>query len=95
MVEGGPLRLVRPGPVTSRPVPVSKSKRSRYTPPPPKKKAGSPPWVPTLMFSLFAVGIIVVVTNYMGMLPGAPLNSYLLLGLGEITLGFIVATMYR
>jgi len=76
-------------------VPVSKSKRSRYTPPPPKKQAGSPPWVPTLMFSLFAVGIIVVVANYMGLLPGAQQNSYLLLGLGEITLGFIVAPMYR
>ena len=76
-------------------MPVSKSKRSRYTAPAPKNRPHSRPWVPTLMFSLLGVGIVVVVTNYLGLLPGDQRNSYLLLGLGEITAGFIVATMYR
>lgn len=47
------------------------------------------------MFTLFACGIVVVVSNYLGLLPGTQQNSYLLLGLGEITAGFMVATMYR
>jgi Cell division protein CrgA len=76
-------------------VPVSKGKRSRYTPPPPKKKPGSPLWVPVVMFSLLVVGTLVIVTNYLGILPGEQQNRYLLLGLVEITAGFIFATLYR
>ena len=76
-------------------MPVSKSKRSRYTPPPPKNRPSSPLWVPVLMFGLLAAGTLVLVTNYLGVLPGKQQNSYLLLGLVEITAGFIVATIYR
>ncbi|MSO38182.1 MAG: hypothetical protein EXQ69_08020 [Acidimicrobiia bacterium] len=82
-------------PLASQAVPVSKSKRSRYTPPPEKKRPQSHPWIPTLMFALFACGTVVVISNYLGLLPGTQQNSYLLLGLGEITAGFMVATMYR
>jgi hypothetical protein len=76
-------------------VPVSKSKRSRYTPPPPKKKPHSPLWVPVAMFGLLACGFLVVIVNYLGLLPGDQQNRYLFLGLGEITLGFVFATRYR
>lgn len=76
-------------------MPVSKSKRSRYTPPPPKNKPPSKMWVPALMFALLATGTIVIVLNYLGVLPGEQQNRYLLLGLVEITAGFIVATLYR
>ena len=76
-------------------MPVSKSKRSRYTPPPPKNRPSSPLWVPVLMFSLLACGMLVLITNYLGILPGKQQNSYLLLGLVEITAGFIAATLYR
>jgi hypothetical protein len=75
-------------------VPVS-SKRSRYTPPPPKKAPPSPLWVPVTMGTLLAVGLIVVLTNYLGALPGEQENRYLLLGLGLITGGFVLATTYR
>jgi hypothetical protein len=75
-------------------VPVSK-KRSRYTPPSPKKKASSPLWVPVLMFALLVTGTLVIIINYLGLLPGAQQNRYLLLGLVEITAGFIFATIYR
>jgi Cell division protein CrgA len=76
-------------------VPVSKGKRSRYTPPPPKKAAGSPLWIPVVMFALLVTGTLVIITNYLGILPGEQQNRYLLLGLVEITAGFVLATMYR
>ena len=68
---------------------------ARYTPPIPKEQKVSPMWVPVLMFTLFGLGIIVILTNYLGLLPGKAKNEYLLLGLGLITGGFIVATRYR
>ena len=68
---------------------------ARYTPPIPKERKVSPTWVPVLMFTLFGLGIIVILTNYLGLLPGKAKNEYLLLGLGLITGGFIVATRYR
>jgi hypothetical protein len=76
-------------------VPVSKAKRSRYTPPPPKKAPPSPLWVPVLMGTLLLVGLVVVLANYLGMLPGEQENRYLLLGLLLITGGFVLATTYR
>jgi hypothetical protein len=76
-------------------VPVSKAKRSRYTPPPPKKAAPSPLWVPVVMATLLLVGLAVVLLNYLGALPGEQENRYLLLGLGLITSGFVLATTYR
>ena len=76
-------------------MPVSKGKRSRYTPPSPKKRAASPIWVPTVMFALLVTGTLVIIVNYLGLLPGAQQNRYLLLGLVEITAGFVFATIYR
>lgn len=67
----------------------------RYTPPIPKETYISPRWVPWLMFSLLAVGMLLIVTNYLEVLPGGAKNSYLLAGLGCITAGFITATRYR
>ena len=67
----------------------------RYTPPIPKEYKVSPKWVPVLMFTLLGLGIIISLTNYLGVLPGGAKNTYLLLGLGLITGGFITATRYR
>ncbi len=77
----------RPGP----PPPPS----GRYTPPTPNIKKSSPRWVPALMFALFALGIIVIILNYVGVLPGETSNAYLMLGLAFITGGFITATQFR
>ena len=74
---------------------TQKAKSSRYTPPTPKTRRVSPLWVPALMFSLLACGALVVVTNYLGLLPGQQQNKYLLVGLVEITAGFITSTAYR
>lgn len=76
-------------------MPVSKSKRSRYTPPAPKNLPPSALWVPASMFTLLLVGTVLIVVNYLGMLPGGAQNSYLVLGIVQITLGFILATRYR
>ena len=65
-------------------MPESKSKRSRYTPPPPKKAPPSKLWVPVGLTTLLAVGLIVVVTNYLNLLPGPDTeNRYLLLGIAS------------
>ena len=47
------------------------------------------------MFSLILLGIAVIVTNYFGLLPGGASNNFLLVGISEVTGGFIVATMLR
>ena len=47
------------------------------------------------MTTLMIVGAAVVVLNYMELLPGDGTNRYLLLGLAEITAGFMLATTYR
>jgi hypothetical protein len=47
------------------------------------------------MFALIGLGVIVIVTNYFGMLPGGANNAFLLIGIVEVTGGFIVATVLR
>ncbi|MCC6340503.1 MAG: cell division protein CrgA [Acidimicrobiia bacterium] len=76
-------------------MPVSKSKRSRYTPPAPKNLPPSPLWVPASMFTLLLTGTVVIVLNYLGILPGDAQNSYLVLGIAQITAGFVLATRFR
>ena len=67
----------------------------RYTPPIPKEQKVSPRWVPILMFALLGLGVLVIVLNYLNLLPGDTSNTYLLIGLGLITGGFVVATNYH
>ncbi len=76
-------------------MPQSKQKRQRVTPPKPKTPPPSKLWVPTLMFTLLGVGVLVIVLNYFGLLPGDQNNSFLLIGIAEVTGGFIVATAVR
>ena len=68
---------------------------ARYTPPIPRSQKVSPRWVPVLMFALLGLGVLLILTNYLGVLPGGAKNSYLLTGLGLITGGFITATRYH
>jgi hypothetical protein len=77
-------------------VPQSKSKRSRYTPPPQKKAPPSKLWVPVALTTLLVCGLLVIVLNYLNLLPGADTeNRYLLLGIALISGGFLMATNYR
>ena len=47
------------------------------------------------MFALLLTGCVVVIINYIGLLPSGAHNRYLILGLIEICAGFVFATKYR
>jgi hypothetical protein len=68
---------------------------SRYTPPIPKSVKHSAPWVPYVMFALLIAGALVIVLNYIELLPGAASNLYLIVGLVLILIGILTATQYR
>lgn len=68
---------------------------SRYTPPTPKYVKESPAWVPVLAFSLLALGMLIIILNYSGVLPGSPNNWMLLPALGCITGSLIAFMNYR
>jgi hypothetical protein len=68
---------------------------SRYTPPTPKYMKVSPRWVPILMGVLLVVGALMIVLNYLSVLPGATSNWYLLAGLAMILGGIITATQWH
>ena len=88
-IEGG--RVTPKGTGSSSP-----SASPRYTPPVLRKdQIPSPMWVPVLMFTLLGIGILVILLNYVQLLPGATDNLYLLLGLGLILGGIITATQFR
>jgi Cell division protein CrgA len=93
----------RPGQLPTAPAPAAGDDTphraavasSRYTPPTPKIYRESPKWVPILMFGLLGVGVIVIILNYLGLLPAAPTNWYLLVGLAGILGGIVTATQFR
>ena len=75
---------------------VTPKATGRYTPPVPKSEKVSPKWVPIAMFGSLGLGMLVILANYVSLLPGdEPSNMYLLLGLVLITLGFVSATRYH
>ncbi len=75
---------------------VTPKATGRYTPPVPRSEKVSPRWVPVLMFSSLGLGMLVILANYVDLLPGdGPSNLYLLLGLVLITIGFITATKFH
>ena len=61
----------------------------------PEAVQGSPRWFPVLLLGFLIAGMVVILCNYLGLLPGGAKNEYLLVGLGLITLGFITATRYK
>ena len=85
------------GPVVKRRVAADLAEASsRYTPPTVNKAdLPSPMWVPVLMFGLLIVGALVIVLNYLGVLPSGTDNKYLLVGLVAILAGIVTATQYR
>lgn len=75
---------------------VTPKASGRYTPPTPRDTKVSPLWVPILMFGALAIGMLIILANYVDLLPGdGPNNWYLLGGLGFIAVGFIASTKYR
>lgn len=53
------------------------------------------PWVPWVMFALLILGGLLIVLNYVDVLPNSPSNWYLLGGIVAITGGFVAATQLR
>ena len=76
-------------------MPVSKSKRRRFTPPPKPKPKPSPTWVPIVMLALLVLGVVDLVLYYLGVLPGGARVAYLLIGFGLIAGGFGVGVFWR
>jgi hypothetical protein len=83
-------------------MPVSKKRKKanrRPTPPsrqdPVKAKGPSPTWYVVTLFTLMGVGTLIILTNYIGFLPGSPDNTWLLIGLAGIAGGFAMTLNYR
>jgi uncharacterized membrane protein len=87
-IEGG--RVTPKGGPTATP-------SARYTPPVARKQdMPSPMWVPVLMFTLLGMGVLVIVLNYVSLLPGGDVsNWYLVLGLVLILGGIITDNQFR
>jgi hypothetical protein len=72
------------------------SKGSRYTPPAPKKVKSSRLWVPVTMFTCLVLGVAIIAGNYMELLPGGEVsNTFLLIGLVLLIMGFVLSTFFR
>ncbi len=68
---------------------------SRYTPPIPKNAKTSPRWMGALIIGLFVLGVLVIILNYAGALPGGVNNLWLVAAIGAIFVGLILATRYH
>ena len=74
---------------------------SRYTPPVPKELKVSPWWVPAAMGVLLGLGTLVILLNYVellptwGFLPDGTSNMWLLTGLAMILAGVMTATQWH
>jgi hypothetical protein len=84
-------------------MPVSRGRRKakRRPAPPPKQtdpvkaKGPSPMWYVSLMFGLMGLGVVVIVVNYVGVLPGGTDNLWLIAGLACIAVGFGMTLNFR
>lgn len=74
---------------------------ARYTPPIPREMKVSPWWVPALMGLFLVLGTAVILLNYVGLLPtwgflpDDTSNVWLLVGLGFVLAGIVVATQWH
>ena len=68
---------------------------SRYTPPIDRSQKVSPRWFGILIVAMFALGVLVVILNYAGLLPGGVNNAWLIAAIGFIFVGLLLATRYH
>lgn len=79
----------------------AKAKRRRPTPPEHqsaqavREKGESPRWYVALMFGFMGVGGLVIILNYIGVMPGGTSNTWLIVGLLGIAIGFTMTLNYR
>lgn len=67
----------------------------KYTAPIPKGVRRSPKWFGVGVLVLLVGGLLLILLNYMTVLPGSVSTWYLVVGLVVIFLGFVMATRYR
>jgi len=75
----------------------ARAQRRNALPPPVSheyKDKSSPLWYVVLMFGLMAIGVIVIVLNYVGLTPETN-NTYLIAGLVAIAGGFMMTLNYH
>ena len=68
---------------------------NRYTPPIDRKQKVSPKWLGILIIAMFGLGVLTVILNYAGLLPGGVNNAWLIGAIGFIFVGLILATRYH
>ena len=71
------------------------TRNDRYTPPVPKSVRSSPKWMGFLIIGLFLLGVVVIILNYAGLLPGGVDNWWLVAAIGSIFAGLMLATRYH
>ena len=68
---------------------------NRYTPPIDRSQKSSPLWFGVLIIAMFALGVLIVILNYAGLLPGGVNNAWLIAAIGAIFVGLLLATRYH
>ena len=68
---------------------------NRYTPPIAKSQKASPKWFGILIIAMFLLGVLIVILNYAGILPGGVNNLWLIGSIGAIFAGLLLATRYH
>ena len=68
---------------------------NRYTPPIDRSTKVSPKWFGILIIGMFVLGVLVVILNYAGLLPGGVNNLWLVAAIGCIFVGLLLATRYH
>ena len=84
-------------------MPVSKKRKQNTRPTQSKNistqmtssSAPSPRWYIITMFSLMSIGVLLIVLNYLTLLPGSVSRWYLWSGLALIGGGFLMTTNYN
>lgn len=67
----------------------------KYTPPIPKEVRRSPRWYGPMVLVLLILGVLLILLNYLTVLPGSVSAWYLVAGLVVIFVGFVAATRYH
>ena len=94
--KAGPGKAQKKGRSSGRTTaPGTSVQSNRYTPPIPKNAKTSPRWMGLVIIGLFVLGVLVVIVNYAGLLPGGVNNLWLIAAIGAIFVGLILATRYH
>jgi hypothetical protein len=74
---------------------VSAEGRGSYTVRKPVNSEHSPRWYGWLLVGLLSLGVLIIVLNYLGVLPGSVSGWFLVVGLVSMFSAFYLATRFR